>query len=66
MHISRRFEIPFWAILFFWGFGGIFLTENLASYSCLATPISYNGNEISRVGLSRIIFEIPILGYFRV
>jgi len=34
------------------------------SYFCLAIPISYKGNEISRV--SRIVFEIPILGYFRV
>ena len=38
--------------------------QNLTSYSCLATLISYKGDEISR--LSRIVFEIPILGYFGV
>jgi len=34
---------------------------NLTSGSCSATPISYYGDEISR--LSRLVIEIPILGY---
>jgi len=38
--------------------------QNLASYSCSATLISYIGNEISR--LSRYVIEIPIFGYFGV
>jgi len=37
--------------------------QNL-TYSCSATSISYKGNEILCV--SRINFEIPILGYLRV
>jgi len=36
--------------------------QNLTSYSYLATPSSYKGDEISHV--SRIVFEILILGYF--
>jgi len=31
-------------------------TQNLTSYSCSATPISYKDDEISR--LSRLVFEI--------
>jgi len=38
--------------------------QNLTSDSCSATPISYYGDEISR--LSCLIIEIPILGYLRV
>jgi len=38
--------------------------QDLTSYSCLATPISYYGDEISR--LSRLVIEIPILGHFGV
>ena len=47
----------------FWVFGGIQLhpVQNLTSYSCSATPISYQGDEISR--LSSLVIEIPILGY---
>ena len=37
---------------------------NLTSGSCSATPISYYGDEISR--LSRVVIEIPILGYLGV
>jgi len=35
--------------------------QNLTSYSCSLTPISYIGDGISRQ--SRLIFEIPIVGY---
>jgi len=41
--------------------------QNLTSYSCLATPISYKGVEIS--SLSRLVIEIPfwaIWGFFAV
>jgi len=61
------FEIP---ILGYFGvlkvFGGIYLPpmQNMTSYSCLATQISYHGDEISCI--SRIIFEISILGYLGV
>jgi len=53
----------------FWGLGlrlGYCLlpVQNLTSDFCSATPISYIGDEISR--LSRLIFEIPILAYFGV
>jgi len=34
--------------------------QNLTLDSCSATPISYYGDEISR--LSRLVIEIPILG----
>jgi len=33
--------------------------QNLTTYSCSLTPISYMGDEISR--LSRLVIEIPIL-----
>ena len=48
------------------GFGGIWLLllQNRTSYSCSATPISYYGDRISR--LSRLVIEIPILGYLGV
>jgi len=48
------------------GFGAIYLllVQNLTSYSCSATQISYWGDEISR--LSRLVIEIPILGVFGV
>ena len=38
--------------------------QNLASDTCSAAPISYEGDEISR--LSRLVIEIPILGYLGV
>jgi len=38
--------------------------QNLTSDSCSSTPISYWGDEISR--LSCLVNEIPILGYFGV
>jgi len=50
-----------------WGyFWGILLVraQNLTSYSCSATPISYKGDEISR--LSRLVVETPILGFLGV
>jgi len=38
--------------------------QNLTSYSCSATPISYIGDEISR--LSCLVIEFPIFGYLGV
>ena len=38
--------------------------QNLTSYSCSATLISYKCDEISR--LSRLVIEIPIMGYLGV
>ena len=38
--------------------------QDLTSYSCSTTLISYNGNEILR--LSCLVIEIPILGLFGV
>ena len=51
---------------FFWAFGGIWLlpVQNLTSVSCSATPISYKGEEISR--LSRLVIQIPTSGHFGV
>jgi len=37
--------------------------QHLTSDSCSATPISYIGDEISR--LFRLVIGIPIVGYFR-
>jgi len=34
--------------------------QNMTSYSCSATPISYKNDEISRI--SRIVFDIPLWG----
>ena len=54
---------PFWAIGVLLAFRDIQLLpmQNLTSYSCSLTPISYIGDGISRQ--SRLIFEIPIVGY---
>jgi len=38
--------------------------QNLTSDSCSATPICYKGDDISR--LTRLIINIPIVGYFGV
>jgi len=55
----------FWLFGGFLGFWGMQLlpVQNRTSDSCSATPISYNGDEISR--LSRLVIEIPILCYLR-
>jgi len=57
---------PFWAIWGLLGFWGTQLlpVQNRTSDSSSATLISYYGVEISR--LSRLVIEIPILGYLRV
>ena len=53
----------FGGFLGFWGMQ-LLPVQNLASVSCSTTPISYYGDEISR--LSRLVIEIPILGYLGV
>jgi len=61
------FEIPILGYFGAWGYfwaTQLLPMPNLTSGSCSATPISYNGDEISR--LSRLVIEIPILGYLGV
>ena len=63
--ISLNFRDPnfrlFWGLGLLLGYLGILPVQNLTSDSCFATPISYYGDEISR--LSCLVIEIPILGY---
>jgi len=63
-YLAQFLSSPFGAIWGVWGIWGDLGTcgakSDVRSFS--ATPISYKGDEISR--LTRLIIKIPIVGYF--
>jgi len=67
MRILHRFRDPhfgvFWGLWLLLGYLASYV-QNLMTYCCSATPISYKCDEISR--LSRLVIEIPIMGYLGV
>jgi len=59
------FEIPFWVIWglgYFWGIW-LVLVQNLASYSCSVTPISYGRRNCTRISHR---FQDPHFGHLGV